>query len=96
MKQEFLLLRIGALCGAILFSPAHLNAQSISAYAEGDRPFPTAWLRLETTNYLQASSDVSAGWQTVATIVPATNTFTFVDTTATNHQQQFYRVIGPP
>jgi hypothetical protein len=58
--------------------------------------FNISGLHLKTTNYLQASSDVSAGWQTIATIIPTTNTFTFVDTAATNHQQRFYRLIGPP
>ncbi len=46
-----------------------------------------------TTNYLQACNDlVSGDWQTLATVIPTTNSFTFVDTDAINNPKRFYRL----
>jgi hypothetical protein len=85
------------------FSPDY-NAVPFPAALSGGRlavngsfVFNISGLHLQTTNYLQTRDDLDAGaWQTIATIIPTTNTFTFVDTAATNHQQRFYRLIGAP
>lgn len=46
-----------------------------------------------TTNYLQACNDLSAGnWQTIATVIPSTNSFTFTDPAAINNPKRFYRL----
>ena len=50
-----------------------------------------------TTNYLQVTSDFGSGnWQTIAMIIPATNSFTFVDPGAMNNPQRFYRLSLEP
>jgi hypothetical protein len=85
------------------FSPDY-NAVPFPAALSGGRlevngsfVFNISGLHLRTTNYLQTHDGFSAGgWQTIATIVPTTNTFTFVDAAATNHAQRFYRLIGAP
>ena len=46
-----------------------------------------------TTNYLQACNDLSVGdWQTIATVIPSTNSFTFTDPAAINNPKRFYRL----
>jgi len=63
---------------------------------DGSFSFSINHLMANTTNYIQVSTDLAPGnWQTIATFVPTTNTFTFVDTGATNNQQRFYRWLGP-
>ena len=50
-----------------------------------------------TTNYVQVCTNLAAGnWQTIATVVPTTNTFTFVDPNAASTRQRFYRWTAIP
>ena len=50
-----------------------------------------------TTNYLQYSTDLSAGnWQTIAMFIPATNSYTFTDPDAQNNPNRFYRLSLAP
>jgi hypothetical protein len=49
------------------------------------------------TNYLQVRTNLNSGpWITIATNVPATNTFTITDSEAANHPQRYYRVTRTP
>lgn len=46
-----------------------------------------------TTNYLQkCDGDASQGWETIATFVPTTNTFTFSDSAGMNRPNRLYRL----
>jgi hypothetical protein len=46
-----------------------------------------------TTNYLQFCTDLaSANWQTIATVIPATNNFTFTDPDAVHDPHRYYRL----
>jgi len=50
-----------------------------------------------STNYLQVSTNLLSGnWQTIATVVPTTNTFTFTDPNGGGAVQRFYRWTGIP
>jgi hypothetical protein len=50
-----------------------------------------------TTNYLQVCNNLSsANWQTVAMVIPATNSFTFTDPDAMNNPQRYYRLSLAP
>jgi len=83
------------------FSPDY-NAVPYSAAMSGNSfaangafVFTINNLAVNSTNYLQAATDLASGdWQTIATIVPATNTFTYVDQSAVTNRQRFYRLLG--
>jgi len=65
--------------------------------ADGSFRLSIAHVTENTTNYVQARSSLTSGiWQTIATIVPTTNRFDFVDPEATNHQHRFYRWTQVP
>ena len=50
-----------------------------------------------TTNYLQVSTGLaSTNWQTIATFIPVTNTFTFTDPNVMNNPRRFYRLSLVP
>ena len=58
----------------------------------GSFVFTMEHLTPDSTNYLQVSTDLSSGiWQTIATIIPATNSFTFVDPDAMNNPRRYHR-----
>lgn len=63
----------------------------------GQFVFTIEHLTPNTTNYLQVCNDIGVGsWQTIATIIPTTNSFTFVDPGAMNNPQRFYRLSLEP
>ena len=50
-----------------------------------------------TTNYLQVCTDLaSTNWQSIATFIPTTNSFTFTDPDAMNNPQRYYRLSLVP
>jgi hypothetical protein len=54
-------------------------------------------LPANTTNYVQVCTNLASGnWQTIATLVPTTNTVTVVDPDASKSQQRFYRWTAVP
>ena len=60
--------------------------------SNGSFIFTINYLTPNTTNYLQVSTDLGSGsWQIIATIIPTTNSFTFVNPDAMNDPQRFYR-----
>lgn len=63
--------------------------------ANGAFVFTINNLAVNSTNYLQVSTEANSGsWETIATIVPATNSFTYVDQSAATNRQRFYRLLG--
>jgi hypothetical protein len=49
-------------------------------------------LLVNATNYLQVRTNLTSdNWHTIATVVPATSTFTFVDPDAASGPQRYYR-----
>jgi hypothetical protein len=63
--------------------------------ANGAFVFTINNLEVNSTNSLQVTADLASGiWETIATIVPATNTFTYVDQSAATNRQRFYRLMG--
>jgi hypothetical protein len=51
----------------------------------------------DTTNYLQVCTDIlNPSWQTIATVIPTTNSFTFTDPAAVGSPQRFYRLSLTP
>lgn len=60
--------------------------------AGGSFMFTILGVEAGTTNYLQACDSLGTPWQTIATVVPATNTFTFTDPGAINNPKRFYRL----
>ena len=65
--------------------------------ANGSFVFAIEHLTPNTTNYLQVSTNLdAANWQTIATIIPSTNRFTFVDPDAVNNPHRFYRLSLAP
>jgi len=49
------------------------------------------------TNHIQVRTNLSLGnWQTIASLVPNTNSFTFADTNVSHSAQRFYRWAGIP
>ena len=83
------------------FSPDYNAApRSLSGghfVSNGSFIFTINYLTPNTTNYLQVSTDLGSGsWQTIATIIPTTNSFTFVDPDAMNNPQRFYRLSFAP
>ena len=65
--------------------------------SNGQFVFTIEHLTPNTTNYLQVSTDLGAGsWQTIAMIIPTTNSFTFVDPAAMNSPQRYYRLSLEP
>jgi hypothetical protein len=64
---------------------------------DGSFAFTVSHLTVNTTNRLQVCSSLtSRDWQTIATIVPSTNTVTVLDADAAGHQQRFYRLTSAP
>src|SRR5262249_18521088 len=49
------------------------------------------------TVLIQATSDLTdpSSWTPIGSVLPATSTFTFADTNASQFGQRFYRVIAP-
>jgi hypothetical protein len=63
----------------------------------GSFVFTVNYAVADTTNYVQVNTNLSSGaWQTIATIVPTTNSFTFTDSNAGKSQQRFYRWMAFP
>jgi hypothetical protein len=51
----------------------------------------------DATNYVQVTTDLASGsWQTIAAIVPGTNSFTVTDPAAGGNRQRFYRWSAVP
>jgi len=65
--------------------------------ADGSFAFTITNAPANTTNYVQVSTEpVSSHWQTIGTIVPATNSFDFVDPNVTQQTRRFYRWTAFP
>jgi hypothetical protein len=65
--------------------------------AGGSFTFTITPLTPGTTNYLQVSSGLTPGaWQTIATFVPNSSSYTFVEPVPATNQQRFYRWFGQP
>ena len=65
--------------------------------ADGSFIFTVGYAIADTTNYVQVSTNLGSGpWETIATIVPTTNSFTFTDSNAGQGQQRFYRWMAFP
>jgi hypothetical protein len=74
-------------------APAMLGSRFMP---DGSFAFKVSHLTVNTTNRLQVCTSIAAGdWQTIATIVPSTNTLTVLDADAVGHQQRFYRLVSP-
>ena len=64
---------------------------------DGSFVFTVGYAIADTTNYVQVSTNLNSGpWQTIATIVPTTNSFTFTDSNAAQGGQRFYRWMAFP
>ena len=64
---------------------------------DGSFVFTVGYAIADATNYVQVSTNLNSGpWQTIATIVPTTNSFTFTDSNAAQGGQRFYRWMAFP
>jgi hypothetical protein len=65
--------------------------------ADGSFVFTVNHVPANTTNYLQVATNLSSGnWQTIAAIVPGTNSITVLDPAAGRGQPRFYRWSALP
>jgi hypothetical protein len=79
------------------YNAAPRNVSGGHFASDGSFVFAINNLVPNTTNYLQVSPSLApATWQTIATIIPTTNSFTFVDPDAVNNPHRFYRLSLAP